>query len=211
MIKPFEGNYPVTQTFGVNKESYSRFGLEGHNGIDYGLPMKTDIRSPHKGKVIEAAFDATGYGLYLKIENDKEGSVLAHLSEHFVSIGTEVGEGALIGRSGSTGNSTGPHLHHGWYMIPRDRSNGYNGFRDQTVILEAVLIKYAIYFSSGMTNGDWKQKYDTLNQSFIKLQKEFEAFQTETGIKLAEAERTCLLKLQDYKDKVLNLVKNSTY
>jgi len=205
MIKPFEGNYPVTQTFGVNKESYSRFGLEGHNGIDYGLPMKTDIRSPHKGKVIEAAFDATGYGLYLKIENDKEGSVLAHLSEHFVSIGTEVGEGALIGRSGSTGNSTGPHLHHGWYMIPRDRSNGFNGYRDQTVILEAILIKYAIYFSSGMTNGDWKQKYDTLNQSFIKLQKELKDFQEETTVKLANIKSESDKRLQDFKNQVIIL------
>ena len=205
MIKPFVGNYPVTQTFGVNKESYSRFGLEGHNGIDYGLPMKTDIRSPHKGKVIEAAFDATGYGLYLKIENDKEGSVLAHLSEHFVSIGTEVGEGALIGRSGSTGNSTGPHLHHGWYMIPRDRSNGFNGYRDQTVILEAILIKYAIYFSSGMTNGDWKQKYDTLNQSFIKLQKELKDFQEETTVKLANIKSESDKRLQDFKNQVIIL------
>lgn len=208
MIKPFEGNYPVTQTFGVNKESYTKFNLQGHNGIDYGLPLNTSVRSPHAGKVIEAAFDAGGYGLYLKIENDKEGSVLGHLSEHYVSIGTNVGEGALIAKSGNSGNSTGPHLHHGWYMLPRDRSNGYNGFRDQEVILEGILIGYIIFFISGVVGGDWKQKYDDLNKSFTTLKTNFETFQKETADKLADAGKACLLRLQAQKDKILNLIKN---
>jgi len=90
-------------------------------------------------------------------------------------------------------------------MIPRDRSNGFNGYRDQTVILEAILIKYAIYFSSGMTNGDWKQKYDTLNQSFIKLQKELKDFQEETTVKLANIKSESDKRLQDFKNQVIIL------
>ena len=66
MIKPFAGNFVITQYFGVNKEDYTQFGLQGHNGIDYGLPTNTPIFAPHSGKVIEATLDPLGYGLYVK-------------------------------------------------------------------------------------------------------------------------------------------------
>lgn len=135
MIKPFRGDFRLTQGFGENPASYAKFGLKGHNGLDYGLPTGTDIIAPHSGKVVEASFDAGGYGLYLKIENDKEGSILAHLKDNLVSIGTEVSEGQLIAHSDNTGNSTGPHLHWGYYNIPRDRTNGYSGCINQISLI----------------------------------------------------------------------------
>lgn len=135
MIKPFKGDFPITQVFGVNAQDYAKFGLKGHNGIDYGTPTGTPILAPHDGKVIEAAFDQYGYGMYVKIESDKEGSVLAHLKSFNVNPGDVLTEGTQIGISDNTGNSTGPHLHWGYYRIPRDRSNGYNGFIDQAPYL----------------------------------------------------------------------------
>ena len=108
--RPFSGNWPLTQGFGENPASYARFGLNGHNGLDYGVPTSTPILAPHAGRVIEASNDPTGYGLYLKIENDKEGSVLAHLKGFEVGVGNTVIEGQVIGSSDNTGNSTGPHL-----------------------------------------------------------------------------------------------------
>ncbi|MCZ2337795.1 MAG: M23 family metallopeptidase, partial [Chitinophagales bacterium] len=129
--------YQVTQTFG-NKlilngvDVYAKWGYLGHNGIDYGTPTGTPILAPHSGKVIEAAFDQYGYGNYVKIENNTEGSVLAHFSKTEVSVGQEVKEGQRIALSGNTGNSTGPHLHWGYYRHPRNRQNGYGGFIDQT-------------------------------------------------------------------------------
>ncbi|MCR4329548.1 MAG: M23 family metallopeptidase [Candidatus Roizmanbacteria bacterium] len=138
MIKPFNGNYKQTQGFGGNPDTYAQFGLKGHNGLDYELPNNTEVIAPHNGKVIEAAFDSTGYGNYIKIESDIEGSVVAHLLKQVVSVGQEVKEGQLIGYSDNTGFSTGPHLHWGYYRIPRNRQNGYLGFIDQTPFIDSV-------------------------------------------------------------------------
>lgn len=135
MRRPFSGDWILTQGFGENPASYAKFGMKGHNGLDYGLPSGTPVLAPHTGKVIEASSDPTGYGNYLKIENDKEGSVLAHLREFKVSVGSSVSEGDLVGYSDNTGNSTGPHLHWGYYTLPRNRQNGYAGFTDQAGLL----------------------------------------------------------------------------
>lgn len=135
MRLPFNGNYRLTQGFGENPASYARFGLKGHNGLDYGLPTGTQVVAPHGGKVIEATNDPSGYGLYLKIESDKEGSILAHLKSFQVKVGDFVSEGHTVALSNNTGNSTGPHLHWGYYLIPRDRTNGYSGCIDQLPLL----------------------------------------------------------------------------
>lgn len=135
MRKPFEGDFRLTQGFGENPDMYARFGMKGHNGLDYGLPTGTQVLAPHSGKVIEAASDPTGYGNYLKIESDIEGSVLAHLKTFEVKVGDQVNEGQLVAYSNNTGNSTGPHLHWGYYQFPRNRQNGYAGFIDQLPLL----------------------------------------------------------------------------
>lgn len=127
MRRPFIGDFPVTQTWGVNEQNYVQFGLKGHNGIDYGLPTGTVIIAPHSGKVIEVAYDQYGYGNYIKIENDVEGSILAHLQQQDVSVGQEVKEGDRIGLSNNSGNSTGPHLHWGYFRKPRDKADGFSG------------------------------------------------------------------------------------
>lgn len=136
MKKPFDGEYNITQIFGVNPQNYAQFGLKGHNGIDYALPNGTKVLAPHGGKIIEATLDPAGYGLYIKIENDIEGSVLAHFREFRVGVGDMVNEGQLIAYSDNSGNSTGPHLHWGYYRFPRNRQNGYAGFIDQTPYLK---------------------------------------------------------------------------
>ena len=140
MRLPFDGSFSLTQTF-ANKliiggvDIYAQYGLRGHNGLDYGLPTGTKVLAPHSGKVIEAFNDPNGYGNYIKIENSVEGSVLAHLQSFAVSLGQEIKEGQLIGISNNTGNSTGPHLHWGYYKFPRDRANGYGGFINQLPLI----------------------------------------------------------------------------
>lgn len=134
MRKPFDGEYPQTQEFNDEccRGSYKKFGLLGHNGLDIATPSGTRILAPHDGKVIEATLDSSGYGIYVKIENSIEGSVLAHLREYRVGPGDGVKEGDLVGYSDNSGNSTGAHLHWGYYRFPRDRQNGFAGFIDQT-------------------------------------------------------------------------------
>lgn len=138
MIKPFRGLFALTQRFGENPDSYKKFGILAHNGTDYATPTGTQIIAPHGGKVVEATNDPTGYGNYLKIENDKEGSVLAHLQTFQVKVGDTVSEGQPIALSDNTGNSTGPHLHWGYYTQPRNRQNGYAGFIDQLPLLSVL-------------------------------------------------------------------------
>lgn len=137
MRLPFNGSFRTTQGFNdpCCRASYYRFGMNGHNGQDIGLPHGTPVLAPHGGTVLEATNSPTGYGLYAKIQNGTEGSVLAHLSRLDVGQGQVVTEGRQIGVSGNTGNSSGPHLHWGYYRLPRNRANGFDGFIDQTPYL----------------------------------------------------------------------------
>ena len=95
-----------------------------HKGIDIGVPTGTQIVASHDGKVIQAAFDAGGYGWYVAIEG-KDGVVTkyAHCDSLEISVGQEVKKGDPIAKSGNSGNSTGPHLHfevlkNGQYLNP---------------------------------------------------------------------------------------------
>src|SRR3990167_1553276 len=161
MRRPFENTYLVTQIFGVNPELYARFGLKGHNGYDYGLSAWTPVLAPHTGKILEATFDEFGYGNYVKIDNGVEGSVLAHLAKISVAVGQETAEGELIGYSGNTGNSTGQHLHWGYYRNPRDRTNGFAGFIDQDEYLKNT--------PSPVVDDDWKKSaFDRLINGLFK-------------------------------------------
>ena len=142
MIYPTRKVY-ITQKWGVNPSTYSRFGFKGHNGIDLRIynnegvkALTGDLIAPHDGEIIEARMDANGYGWYYKIENGKEGSILAHNSMLLFGVGHKVKEGDVIGRTGNTGWSTGAHVHWGYYRFPRDRQNGYGGTINQVPLLE---------------------------------------------------------------------------
>ena len=107
MRMPFDGDFPVTQRFGEKITDPA-----GHKGIDYALNMGTPVLAAMDGKVSRAAQITGGYGTHVVI--DHEGglqTVYAHLSRMSVPLGASVLEGQLIGYSGNTGNSTGPHLH----------------------------------------------------------------------------------------------------
>lgn len=136
MRLPFKGTYRLSQAFGVNKDAYAKFGYLGHNGLDHAVPTGTDLFAMISGTVIEARMDTTGYGNYVKIENDKEGALVGHMQSLAVKPGDKVVEGeTFIGKSNNTGNSTGPHTHTGYYTLPRNRQNGYGGYIDFTNLL----------------------------------------------------------------------------
>lgn len=144
MRLPFNGSFPITQTFGNvltldGKNVYAQYGLVGHDGIDYGCPVHTEIIAPHNGVIKEVNFDQAGYGWYCRIENEIEGSVVAHMeSKPDVQVGFQLMQSDHIGWSGATGNVTGAHLHWGYYRFPRNKANGYAGFIDQTPYLVAT-------------------------------------------------------------------------
>jgi murein DD-endopeptidase MepM/ murein hydrolase activator NlpD len=83
-----------------------------HSGTDLGAPLGTPVLAAYAGNVAIADF-LGGYGLTVALQHNKQTqeTLYAHLSEVFVKPGEWVEQGAVIGRVGSTGSSTGPHLH----------------------------------------------------------------------------------------------------
>jgi len=83
-----------------------------HTGIDIGAPNGSPIRAAAAGQVIYVGFSAWGYGNHIVVaHNPTLATLYAHLSRVAVSQGAVVQQGQIIGYEGSTGNSTGPHLH----------------------------------------------------------------------------------------------------
>lgn len=93
----------------------SRFGIRGsrfHYGIDVGVRYGDTIRAPFSGTVRLATYQRGGYGHYIVITHDNGlESLMAHFSRRLVKEGDQVIAGQPIGLGGSTGRSTGPHLH----------------------------------------------------------------------------------------------------
>lgn len=105
--QPFDGSYPISQRYGEKDTDPT-----GHKGIDYACPAMTPILASESGQVIFAGWDKTGYGYCVKIRHsDGNVTLYAHLSQVVVYVGQKVVKSQVIGYSGSTGNSTGPHLH----------------------------------------------------------------------------------------------------
>jgi murein DD-endopeptidase MepM/ murein hydrolase activator NlpD len=84
-----------------------------HAGIDFTAPKNTDIYATADGKVVSVKSDIWGYGKHIIIDHGYGYQTLyAHLNKFDVKPGQKVTRGQLIGKLGSTGKSTGPHLHY---------------------------------------------------------------------------------------------------
>ncbi len=103
--------YPVTSPFGIRRDPF--LGTPAlHPGIDFGLPYGTAVHPTGTGVVTVAGWDG-GYGRMVEI--DHGGGVVTrygHMSKVLVSVGDHVDRSTMIGRSGNSGRSTGPHLHY---------------------------------------------------------------------------------------------------
>jgi len=116
VIVSAKGSYPVygtvTSPFGYREHPI--WGKEEfHKGIDIAAPAGSDIFSAYPGEVIEKGFSQI-YGNYIKIEHSTGvQTVYCHCSKIIADEGTVVREGERIALVGSTGVSTGPHLHFG--------------------------------------------------------------------------------------------------
>lgn len=112
-VSPLPGGWQdtVTSEFGY-RQNPTGSGSEGHTGIDMAVPLGTDVRAVKDGKVLFVRFKQTGYGYHVTI--DHGGGLVTlygHCSEILVTGGQTVTAGQVIAKSGSTGRSTGPHLH----------------------------------------------------------------------------------------------------
>ncbi len=124
-----EGVGRVTQWFGERAAQYLPYGFAGHEGVDYGVPVGTPVLAAADGVVLRAGDSRGLYGLRVVLGHGAAWqTVYAHLSEVRVHVGDCVARGAVIGLSGNTGRSTGPHLHFG--LRCTKTQNGSQGFVD---------------------------------------------------------------------------------
>ena len=107
---PLRGSYRLTSGFGYQKDPFTG-GKQHHNGLDLAAPLGTPVRSTMSGRVVTTGWSNI-YGNYIII-NHGNGyqSLYGHLSKIQVQKGQAVNQGSQIGLVGSTGYSTGPHLH----------------------------------------------------------------------------------------------------
>jgi murein DD-endopeptidase MepM/ murein hydrolase activator NlpD len=112
IIRPV--NAPISQLFGDRHDYYFKtFRIPGHNGTDYAAPQGTPLVAIADGKVRTVSTDPTGYGNWVEVYHPalRLYSLYAHLHRTDVVSGQFVQQGDRVGLMGSTGNSTGPHLH----------------------------------------------------------------------------------------------------
>ena len=101
----------VTSEFG-NRIDPITGKRKGHTGMDLAVPTGTPIRAALGGTVTVSKYNAGGYGYYVMIDHGNGLTTLyGHCSQLQARVGQTVQAGDIIALSGSTGRSTGPHLH----------------------------------------------------------------------------------------------------
>jgi murein DD-endopeptidase MepM/ murein hydrolase activator NlpD len=107
---PYHGR--ITSTFGHRENPFGGANVETHKGLDIAAPYGSPVKAMAKGTV-EFAGLRGGFGNCVMIKNGNGFETLyGHLSKILVKVGDEINIGEQIGKVGSTGRSTGPHLHY---------------------------------------------------------------------------------------------------
>lgn len=104
-------NCYISSGYGYRKDPFTgekRF----HRGVDIAAPYGTPVQVVKNGTVVESTDNGGSSGIYIKVDHhDGSYTLYAHLSKRLVKVGAKVMKGQIIGKVGSTGRSTGNHLH----------------------------------------------------------------------------------------------------
>lgn len=108
--EPVKG-FAINSRFGMRRLG-GEPGARQHKGIDIAAPKGTSVTTTSEGRVIRIGHDPSGFGNFIEVRHPNGlTSLYAHLSRVDVTTGASVQQGQRIGLVGSTGYSTGPHLH----------------------------------------------------------------------------------------------------
>lgn len=133
--RPGVFGYPIqnprlTQEYGRTDFAVRAYKTKSHTGVDFAASIGTPILAAGDGKIKAVGNNDKGtvkwqkfqYGKHILVEHNNNLTTLyAHLSRAVVSVGDEIKRGDIIGYSGNTGYSTGPHIHFGVYWSPSVR------------------------------------------------------------------------------------------
>ena len=108
---PVRGDFRISSGFGIRNDPFTG-GLAMHEGLDFTAPTGTLVVSTAQGTVTRSGWDP-GYGNVIEVHHAEGFSTrYAHLSKRSAQVGDVVERGGTLGEVGSTGRSTGPHLHY---------------------------------------------------------------------------------------------------
>jgi len=108
---PIQSDFRFASGFGLRNDPFTG-QIAMHEGIDFAAETGTPVVAPAKGQVVRSEWDPT-YGNVIEIKHAENFLTrYAHLSKRLVTENTAVQTGTHIGNVGSTGRSTGPHLHY---------------------------------------------------------------------------------------------------
>lgn len=107
---PLEGT--ITSSFGFRSNPFGGGGGESHKGLDISAPFGRPVKCTAEGKVVFAGYRGDYGNLVIISHGEEYQTYYGHLSQILVKEGQEVKVSTFIGKVGSTGRSTGPHLHY---------------------------------------------------------------------------------------------------
>ena len=119
---PFAQKYRISSGFSPNRLNPVTHTYLPHNGTDIAAPKGTKIYTVANGTVVNSWYDSVcGNGIKIVHDDKRFQTAYCHLSKRLVKKGDKVQAGCLIGLVGSTGRSTGPHLHYIVYFLSKGR------------------------------------------------------------------------------------------
>lgn len=180
----FKNGYKITQKFGNDPDYYKQFGLAGHEGLDV-IPNDSDwnIYAVEEGVVVRDVDNPRDYGAYGNLiviwnKEKKRAWWYAHNNSNQISIGQQVKKGDLISKMGSTGNSSGPHLHLGLRLsdengVAVNTGNGYSGFINPLPVVEALSVTQPTmdrrpYWFDLMNKVIWNKPHEEITDQMVQ-------------------------------------------
>jgi len=111
-INPLNGDFEISSAFGMRMHPIQKT-KKMHKGVDFKAPAGTAVVATSDGVVVTAKYSEKGYGIHIVIKHDDHYKTLySQLSRMDVKEGDRVKKDQVIGAVGSSGASTGPHLHY---------------------------------------------------------------------------------------------------